>query len=145
MSYYIAADGGGSKLQAILYDDQFRIIRSGLVSGVNPFFKPVETVKANLSSLFHHLLEDINSEEITADICVVGSASIATDILHEYGLQTVNSLPEPVIGLASAFKTTGVVALSGTGSDVFYVRDGVRLSAVGGWGPLLGDEGSGSG
>ena len=26
--YYIAADGGGSKLQAILYDDQLRILKS---------------------------------------------------------------------------------------------------------------------
>ena len=50
---------------------------------------------------------------------------------------------EPLAGLAAAMKTGGAVALSGTGSNAFLVREGQVLSAVGGWGPLLGDEGSG--
>lgn len=28
-TYYLAADGGGSKLQAILYDESYRIIQIG--------------------------------------------------------------------------------------------------------------------
>ena len=50
---------------------------------------------------------------------------------------------EPVVGLAACLRTDGAVALSGTGSDAFFVKDGKCLTCVGGWGPLLGDEGSG--
>ena len=39
-SYYLAADGGGTKLQTILYDEDLRVIRTGRVAGVNTLFKP---------------------------------------------------------------------------------------------------------
>ena len=43
-SYYLAADGGGTKLQTILYDEDLRVIRTGRVAGVNTLFKPVDDV-----------------------------------------------------------------------------------------------------
>jgi sugar (pentulose or hexulose) kinase len=36
MRYYIAADGGGTKLQAILYDRDLRIVCSARMSGTIP-------------------------------------------------------------------------------------------------------------
>ena len=45
--------------------------------------------------------------------------------------------------LAGALKREGVLALAGTGSDVFYISPGKR-SVVGAWGPILGDDGSGT-
>ena len=32
-SYYLAADGGGTKLQTILYDEDLRIVRTARVAG----------------------------------------------------------------------------------------------------------------
>ena len=43
-SYYLAADGGGTKLQTILYDADLRVIRTGRGAGVNTLFKPVDDV-----------------------------------------------------------------------------------------------------
>ena len=66
-----------------------------------------------------------------------------TDALTCAGCPNVFFHSELSLGLAAALLTEGVVALSGTGSDAFFVKDRQILSAVGGWGPLLGDEGSG--
>jgi N-acetylglucosamine kinase-like BadF-type ATPase len=147
--YYIAADGGGSKLQAILYDENFHILRTGRVAGVNTLFKPAETVRANVDGMIQALLQggegDTPVTEIAAaDLCLVGAGDIVRDALNRFArVEQIFFHSEPVVGLAAALKTSGVVTLSGTGSDAFFVRDGVVVSAVGGWGPLLGDEGSG--
>ena len=147
--YYVAADGGGSKLQAILYDDNFRIVRQGRVAGVNTLFKPVDTVRANVDGMIQALLQGDDGESpitevAAADLCLVGAGDIVREALNRFArVEQMVFHSEPIVGLAAALKTDGVVTLSGTGSDAFFVRDGTVITAVGGWGPLLGDEGSG--
>lgn len=142
--YYVIADGGGSKLQVILYDENFRIVRADRVAGVNTLYKPVDAVRDNVERMMTDLLNDLDDEIIAADLCLMGAKDVMTNILKRHGLQdNIYFHSEPVVGLAASFQTDGVVALSGTGSDAFFVKDGGWKTAVGGWGPLLGDEGSG--
>lgn len=141
---YLAADGGGSKLQTILYDENFHVIRTGRVAGVNTLFKPAEVVRSNIEAMLAELLEGVDGNVSAADICLVGGGDVMREALDRLGrVKNVTFRGESVIGLAASLKTSGVVALSGTGSDSFFIKDGVRQMAVGGWGPLLGDEGSG--
>jgi N-acetylglucosamine kinase-like BadF-type ATPase len=147
-TYYLAADGGGSKLQAILYDESFRIIRTGRVAGVNTLFKPADTVRANMESMMAELLRDESGVPIralaSADLCMLGSGDVMREILSRLDhVGAIRFYSEPVVGLAACLKTDGAVALSGTGSDAFFVKNRRSVEAVGGWGPLLGDEGSG--
>ena len=58
--YYIAADGGGSKLQAVLYDESLHVVRTVRVAGVIPFFKPVETVRENIQAMKTALLANLD-------------------------------------------------------------------------------------
>ena len=147
--YYVAADGGGSKLQAILYDENLRVVRCGRVAGVNTLFKPADVVRSNVEGMVQSLLkgergEESVSEIAAADLCLVGAGDIMREALSRFAcVKDLHFHSEPLAGLAAAMKTGGAVALSGTGSDAFLVREGQVLSAVGGWGPLLGDEGSG--
>lgn len=55
--YYVAADGGGSKLQAILYDENLRVVRCGRVAGVNTLFKPADVVRSNVEGMVQSLLD----------------------------------------------------------------------------------------
>lgn len=48
MKYYIAADGGGTKVQAVLYDEELRMVSAARVSGVNSNFRPVEHIAAEM-------------------------------------------------------------------------------------------------
>ena len=85
-SYYLAADGGGSKLQAVLYDENFQVYRTGRVAGVNTLFKPTEVVRNNIEGMMKELLaagEDGNVPSIAAaDLCMVGAADMMRDILE---------------------------------------------------------------
>ncbi len=149
--YYLAADGGGSKLQAILYDDDLRVIRAAKTTGVNTIYKPFEAVRENINRLVDELLlGDGTHEPITeidaADLCLVSEdpKRIIEDALRKKAsVKQTHYYHEPDIGAAASFQRDCVIALSGTGSDAFFVRDGRVVSSVGGWGPLLGDEGSG--
>ena len=142
--YYVAADGGGSKLQAILYDDQFRILKTGRVAGVNTLFKPAEIVRQNVESMVSDLLDGLDGPVESADLCLLGAKDVMDEAFCRFGrVRHVHYYSEPAVGLGAALRTEGVVALSGTGSDAFFVKDSTVKRAVGGWGPLLGDEGSG--
>lgn len=142
--YYLAADGGGSKLQAILYNEDLRVVLADRVAGVNTLYKPADTVRTNVEGMMANLLKDLDGELAAADLCLMGAKDVMTDILNRFGLcDNIYFHSEPVIGLAASFQREGVVALSGTGSDAFFIKNGVWKTAVGGWGPLLGDEGSG--
>ncbi len=142
--YYIAADGGGSKLLAILYDENFNVIRHCKLSGVNSRFKPVEAVRANLSQMLNILLLDDIKEVEAADVCLVCDESVWSPILGgDRRIKSIKRRNESLIALGAALMRDGIVALSGTGSSIVMVKDGRLLGAIGGWGPLLGDEGSG--
>ena len=141
--YYIAADGGGSKLQAVLYDESLHIARTARVAGVNTLFKPAETVREDIQTMMTELLADLDGEIVAGDLCLLGGKNEMVDALNRAGCQNVFFHDEPSLGLAATLMTEGVVALSGTGSDAFFVKNGQTLATIGGWGPLLGDEGSG--
>lgn len=146
---YIAADGGGTKLQTVLYDENFNVLRSARVAGVNTLYKPVETVRANVEGMLGTLLEGLSEDgELpvirSADLCLIGAGDVMKTALERYArVETVRFHSEPVVGLAASLRTDGVLTLSGTGSDAFFVKDRRCACSVGGWGPLLGDEGSG--
>lgn len=147
-TYYLAADGGGSKLQAILYDESFRIIRTGRVAGVNTLYKPADAVRANIVSMMAELLRDGDGVPLralaSADLCMLGAGDVMRKILSRLDhVGEIHFHSEPVVGLAACLRTEGAVALSGTGSDAFFVKDCKSVQSIGGWGPLLGDEGSG--
>ena len=142
--YYIAADGGGSKLLGILYDEELRLLRRCRLSGVNSRFKPIEEVKENLSRMLDILLSDDISEVEAADLCLVCRQDVWMPIIEaDKRIKSITARSEAEIALGAAFKRNGIVALSGTGSNLLFVKDGRRISNVGGFGPLLGDEGSG--
>ena len=59
-------------------------------------------------------------------------------------MNAVDEVGEYSLGLyAACLQKEAVIAISGTGSGVFYVREKAAGYGVGGWGALISDEGSG--
>jgi N-acetylglucosamine kinase-like BadF-type ATPase len=111
---------------------------------VNSRFKPVEEVKENLSRMLELLLADDVAEVEAADLCLVCREDVWRPVIEaDKRIRVISSRSEAEIALGTAFKRNGIVALSGTGSNLLFVKDGKRIGSVGGLGPLLGDEGSG--
>ena len=143
MKYYIAADGGGTKLQAILYDENLHIVDTGRMSGTNTILRTEEEVREDMRVLIRGLIPQEITRIAGADICVVRYSEAFLDVLKERC--TVDSpvfYGEGETGLAAAGAAYGILAQAGTGSDAFLVQPDRRLS-IGGWGYIFGDEGSG--
>lgn len=147
MKYYLTADGGGSKLLVILYDENFHILRSVRTTGTNSSFKPKEQVAEEVEKLSIELFSDEIGETVkeieSLDMSIVGDAKVVLEAMkrrvtiHNYHVWDEGKTPLGATGVLY-----GCVAQAGTGSDAFLIQpDGNYF--VGGMGALLGDEGSG--
>lgn len=146
MPFYLAFDGGGSKCCAILYNETGPL-GYGRAGGTNTNFTSLEDCRSNIASCLDQVLAGYEPPVIEAVHAVlVGPKDALTEALFaraEIGRLTI--LEEGRAGLlAGAMRRSGVVALSGTGSDAFYVSADGDHEMVGGLGAILGDQGSGS-
>lgn len=144
----IALDGGGTKLNAILFDEHFRVVRRARTSGVNYTQNGREAAAASVSQCLEELLPDEPGEKTEiGDVYAVfvGDTSVLRECLRKrVRFRNMYILEEAYAGLlAGAGYRTGLLALSGTGSDMFNVHVG-KNGVVGGLGPILGDQGSGA-
>ena len=144
MKYYIALDGGGSKLQAVLFDENYNYISSAKSGGTNESSTSREDVVVSSEKCFRDLIGNRNIDEIE---CVYG---VFTTTVKESlsNVIKVNKFDdrggEGAIGIYAAFVSdNAVVTLSGTGSVVFYARKDGQGAEAGGYGSILYDEGSG--
>ena len=148
MGKILAVDGGGTKLSAVLFDEDFQLLGTGMSGGVNMNHTSLEDIRANVVDCLGKVFGDETPPLIDKLYVVfVGPVKILYEELDK--ITTVNEvipLSESIAGLlAGAIKEEGILAIAGTGSDVFYVRKDKTLnSVVGAWGPILGDQGSGT-
>ena len=143
MRYYIAADGGGTKLQAILYNEDFQIIKTARMAGTNERYIPVDQIKQQLAQLAAELIPEDITEIEGADLCIVGDNEIVERSLKQRcPIKLCRFLGEGPAGVSAYGVQRGIVAQAGTGAVAFMVQE-TNPFQVGGWGYMLGDEGSG--
>ena len=141
---YLAVDGGGTKLVCLLFDEDLHLIRTGRSGGVNTTQNAPDQVLAHVRDCLDQVFpeEGIVLEE--AFVIFVGDRKLFEQELRRRALvQKLTFLGESEAGLlAGAGRKEGLLAISGTGSDVFLLSsEGKHI--VGGWGIVLGDQGSG--
>ncbi len=146
MSCFISVDGGGSKLNAMMFDENMNLLGRGLSGGINLTQTSIEDCRANVRDCLSQLMKDGVPEKVeTVYFTFVGPAHVLQEELN--AMTYVGSYvptDEALAGiLAGSLRDTGVLALSGTGADIFYVSPDKRV-VVGAWGPILGDQGSGT-
>jgi N-acetylglucosamine kinase-like BadF-type ATPase len=78
-------------------------------------------------------------------ICSVCPPEILLGTLYEFvAVEHIQPIDEGRMGMyAGCVSGSAVMTLSGTGSDIYYVKDNRTLGAIGGWGQMIADEGSG--
>ena len=149
----ITVDGGGTKLLVLVFDEKYTLLAVGKGLSVNALFATQEDVKKTIISCINDVInqipdsykEDGNIVFENAYITMVGSSHIFYDYLKTRSTVKNSKLfSEGETGLlAGALTDSGLLALAGTGSDCFLVNKGHAYSMIGGWGAVLGDEGSG--
>lgn len=143
MKYYLAAEGGGSKLLTVLYNEHMEVLRMEQTRGTNSAFRPVELISADMEALLDRLLPADCTCIESLDMGLVGCGQLFDEtVRRRVAVRCSRAHREGNVALAAAGVRYGIVAQAGTGSDAFLIQPDCNFF-VGGWGPLLGDEGSG--
>ena len=141
---YLAVDGGGSKIHALVFDADLHMLRQGCSGGVNTTQNAPESVLMHIRACLDQVLSGIPAIEEAFVIFVGDKTLFAQELKSRVSVGSLHFYDEAKAGLlAGSGRTEGLLALSGTGSDVFYLGKQDR-QIVGGWGIVLGDQGSGT-
>lgn len=151
--YVIGVDGGGTKTLGAIAGEDGQVLATHEVGSTNHHSNPLEVVRRNLSELIDTLLQKSGvARDDVACICT-GMAGVdrpddkalVRSMMAEF-LPNALSVPvnDGLIALVGGtLRAYGIMVISGTGSIAVGVnKEGVQ-GRSGGWGHILGDEGSG--
>jgi N-acetylglucosamine kinase-like BadF-type ATPase len=148
---FITADGGGTKIIAFAFDENLNVLASAKAGGVNSLFMDKNEARNNMANVADTLFDSL--EKNFGNICeveglyytIAGLGSGLPDEIQRHAkVKKTERLSEGQLGfLAGTLEKTGLLALSGTGSDCFLIENCRSVDMIGGWGLYFGDEGSG--
>lgn len=152
MSFVIGVDAGGTATRALAVAADGKVLGSGRSGGANPNSHPPRIATTHLSEAIGACLDGLDPQE--ANACVIGmagSSKLTDPAVAELfeatwaglGMRGVLVLTDAEVAFASATPAPdGTVLIAGTGSIAGRIRKRRMVSTVGGYGWLLGDEGS---
>lgn len=147
---YLGLDGGGTGCRAALADAQGRVLGEGAAGPAN--------IASDPDGAREHVLAAIREAAAAAGVDVAALAGVPAVMglaganVGAYADRLAAALPfrdlriesDALIAVKGALEEAdGIVAALGTGS-VFAAQRGGAVRQIGGWGFLLGDEGSGA-
>src|ERR1700761_4700327 len=151
MAFYLGFDAGGTKTDCALADEAQILARTQ-----NGSIKPLRVSAAQAESNMRALLEEI-SHQTGVDlkqvaVSCVGTAGVRLPQTKEWMQQIISRYAggeilvcgDETTALDAAFPgQAGVLVIGGTGSNILGRTSAGETFNVGGWGPAIGDEGSG--
>ena len=147
MQRILSIDGGGTKLNAMLLDENMNLLGRGVSGGTNQTQMPAEIAYQNMESCLDQVFAAGTPEVLTeVYVILVGSLEDLKNALEARTKVLKYTFFSEAQGglLAGALQNEGLLALSGTGSDVFHIAPDGRIISLGGRGPIAGDDGSGA-
>jgi N-acetylglucosamine kinase-like BadF-type ATPase len=153
MKHYIGVDGGASKTAAIVVDENSKIVGRGLAGGSNHLRVGIEEATRNVERAVNIALVEagIAIRNVEYAYCGIAGADHpihrqrvveALEVFFPRGNFIVDTDARIALTGAVGFGP-GIVIISGTGSVAFGRNEAGEEARSGGWGPTLGDEGSG--
>ncbi|HEX4202628.1 MAG TPA: BadF/BadG/BcrA/BcrD ATPase family protein [Ktedonobacteraceae bacterium] len=148
-TYYLGVDGGGSKTLAVVVDTQGHEVARGEAAGSNHNNVGMEVAMRNLRLAIE------NASVAAAYPLPFGKAWLGISGLdrpddHQTLLPLLQDVAQQVhltndgeLGLSALDNAAGVAIIAGTGSIILGRDSQGRTARTGGWGYLIGDEGSG--
>lgn len=152
--YVLGVDGGGTKTRAIVADSRGNTLGEGHSGPSNPLRVGVsDSTMAVREAVERACVEaGVRRQELSA--ALVGLAGVKRDDIRErlraalsaeLGIESLEVVTDAVIALYGATEgRPGLVVIAGTGSICCGINARGRRACAGGWGPVAGDEGSGS-
>lgn len=148
----IGIDGGGSFTRAIAVDHTGHVVATSVKGPTFLQFLDKDRTQSVTESLISALLEQAGTSVGSVDFLVAGVAGaggvqareIMVSVLRKIGFRENFSITSDLeIALHGAFLgRTGIVLNAGTGSSAICRDSSGAVERCGGWGYLIGDEGS---
>lgn len=153
MRYFLGVDGGGSKTSALVIDENGKPHGRGLAGGSNHLRVGIETATRNIERAVNIALVEAEIAIREIDYAYCGIAGSDHAVHHERVVESLKIFfprgnfivdTDARIALTGAVGFgSGIVVISGTGSVAFGRNGEGKEVRAGGWGPTIGDEGSG--
>lgn len=153
MTYLIGIDGGGTSTKAVVTTLKGEVIARAVSGPSNILKVGEEGLKKAILEILMTLEEQHQIDPDKIEHWVLGLAGAGRENEKERAGNAVKSLgiskeitieSDAYIGILGAFMgNPGIIFISGTGSICFGLDEKGSLFRSGGWGYLLGDEGSG--
>jgi N-acetylglucosamine kinase-like BadF-type ATPase len=150
---YLGIDGGGSNLRVVIVDSDLHINAQTKSDSANPSSIGREESARRIQSAIQTVLQEasLNAEKIIgAGIGVAGAsadhaAAWLNDVVSSVlpASHIVPSSDHEIALVGAHGERLGALILAGTGSVAFAVNQNGETAQAGGWGYLVGDEGSG--
>jgi N-acetylglucosamine kinase-like BadF-type ATPase len=148
--HVLGIDAGGTKTLCLLADEAGRIVAEGLGPGANFHTSGDVELEHALRQVIYTAIGDRGI--VPAAVCV-GIAGVDREnearmvramIQRSVPASRVVVVSDALIALeAGAGESAGIVVISGTGSIAYGRNAGLEAARSGGWGHIIGDEGSG--
>jgi N-acetylglucosamine kinase-like BadF-type ATPase len=153
MSHYIGVDGGASKTAAIVIDENQQVLGRGLAGGSNHLRVGIEEATRNIERAVNIALVEAGIAIRNVEYAYCGIAGSdhpahrqrvidSLSVFFPHGNFIVDTDARVALTGAIGFGA-GIVIIAGTGSVAFGRNAAGDEERAGGWGPTLGDEGSG--
>lgn len=150
--FFIGVDGGGTQTTAVVVDENWRVLGQGSAAGSNYHTVGIDNTIAHIAAAINGALSaaGLGRADITA--AGFGLAGVRrppdfermTPRLQSLGFEKFHLDHDAAAAWAGALECQpGVIVIAGTGSIAFGVNAQGERAIAGGWGWLLGDEGSG--
>lgn len=138
---FVCVDGGGTKTEALLADTCGHVLGRGLAGGSNALSVGVEQARQACLAAIRGALGETGWDVVCRlELFIPGFSSC---LPLEAGLPCELHGDSPNAYFGALGQPDGIVLLAGTGSFAVSFDAQGRETTVGGWGPWLGDEGSG--
>ncbi len=151
--YFLGLDGGGSHLRVALCDGAMQPIARREYGPANPGGIGQAAARNQIQTAITETLAQATLAPEAVAAVGIGIAGMAAEHSADWLASAVwAALPHTLVALSSDVEIAlvgalgqrlGIVVLSGTGSAAYGVNRQGRALLIGGWGYLIGDEGSG--
>lgn len=140
----IGIDAGGTKTFGVLYDDSNAVLATAQ-TGMGNVLVDYDKAYANMVSCIDELR---SASPNRVDVIAIGGAGVSAvidtlteQLVSHFGTRVIVKTDVQMSHIATFKNTDGMLLISGTGSVLLSFQNG-EFVQNGGWGHLLGDEGS---
>jgi len=152
--FWLGVDGGGTNCRATVANDAGETLGEGQAEAANFLRVGLEKAIIHIKKAVQQACQKAGIELSQITAACIGLAGVSHPDHHRQMLGALKeALPIPEIALETDARVAlagatgnqpGIVIIAGTGSIACGINARGRFARSGGWGPIMGDEGSGS-